>query len=36
VLVLFFFCSSIAGIAAVGIRFLWIRIFQIRQGHTSS
>ncbi|KAJ5369945.1 uncharacterized protein N7496_006037 [Penicillium cataractarum] len=35
VLVLFFFCSSIAGIAAVGIRFLWIRIFQIRQGHTS-
>jgi LMBR1 domain-containing protein 1 len=36
VLVLFFFCSSVAGIAAVGIRFLWIRIFQIRQGHTSS
>lgn len=35
VLVLFFFCSSVAGIAAVGIRFLWIRIFQIRQGHTS-
>ncbi|KAJ6003861.1 hypothetical protein N7540_013143 [Penicillium herquei] len=35
VLFFFFFCSSIAGIAAVGIRFLWIRIFQIRQGHTS-
>lgn len=34
-LVVFFFCSSIAGIAAVGIRFLWIRILQIRQGHTS-
>lgn len=34
VLVLFFFCSSIAGISAVGIRFLWIRILQIRQGHT--
>lgn len=35
VLVLFFFCSSVAGIAALGIRVLWIRIFQIRQGHTS-
>ncbi|KAJ5976474.1 hypothetical protein N7481_010181 [Penicillium waksmanii] len=35
VIALFFFCSSVAGIAAVGIRFLWIRIFEIRQGHTS-
>jgi LMBR1 domain-containing protein 1 len=34
-LVLFFFCSSVAGIAAVGIRFLWVRVFQIRQRHTS-
>lgn len=34
-LVLFFFCSSVAGIAAVGIRFLRVRVFQIRQGHTS-
>lgn len=35
VLVLLFFCSSVAGISVVGIRFLWIRIFQIRKGHTS-
>lgn len=35
VLVLLLFCSSVVGIAAVGIRFLWIRIFQIRKGHTS-
>ncbi|KAJ5454997.1 hypothetical protein N7530_012766 [Penicillium desertorum] len=34
-LVLFFFCSSVAGIAAVGIRFLRVRVFPIRQGHTS-
>jgi LMBR1 domain-containing protein 1 len=34
-LVLFFFCSSVAGIAVVGIRFLRVRVFQIRQGHTS-
>ncbi|KAK2014916.1 LMBR1 domain-containing 1 [Colletotrichum eremochloae] len=34
-LVLFLFSSSISGIAAVGIRFLWIRIFQIRRGHTA-
>ncbi|KAJ5454915.1 hypothetical protein N7530_012684 [Penicillium desertorum] len=34
-LVLIFFCSSVAGIAAVGIRFLWVRVFQIRQRHTS-
>ncbi|KAJ5552932.1 lysosomal cobalamin transporter [Penicillium frequentans] len=35
VLVLLLFCSSVAGISVVGIRFLWIRIFQIRKGHTS-
>lgn len=35
VLVLLLFCSSVVGIAVVGIRFLWIRIFQIRKGHTS-
>lgn len=34
-LVLLFFSSSVVGIATVGIRFLWIRIFQIRKGHTS-
>jgi len=34
-LVLFFFASSVSGIAAIGIRFLWIRLFQIRKGHTS-
>ncbi|KAI9044630.1 putative LMBR1 domain protein [Aspergillus affinis] len=34
-LVLFLFISSVVGISAVGIRFLWIRIFQIRKGHTS-
>lgn len=34
-LVLLLFCSSVFGIATVGIRFLWIRIFQIRKGHTS-
>ncbi|KAI9835731.1 MAG: hypothetical protein M1819_001909 [Sarea resinae] len=34
-LVLFFFSSSVVGIAVVGIRFLWITIFQIRKGHTS-
>lgn len=35
ILVLLFFCSSVVGIATIGIRFLWIRIFQIRKGHTS-
>ncbi|KAI2086935.1 hypothetical protein LOZ36_003033 [Ophidiomyces ophidiicola] len=35
ILVLYLFTSSIVGIATVGIRFLWIRIFQIRKGHTS-
>lgn len=34
-LVLLFFSSSVVGIATAGIRFLWIRIFQIRKGHTS-
>ncbi|KAH9893015.1 hypothetical protein F4778DRAFT_304987 [Xylariomycetidae sp. FL2044] len=34
-LVLLFFSSSIAGIASIGIRFLWLRIFQIRKGRTA-
>ncbi|KAK7397890.1 hypothetical protein QQX98_012741 [Neonectria punicea] len=34
-LVLFFFSSSISGVAVVGIRFLWVRIFQIRKGRTA-
>ncbi|MCJ1238301.1 hypothetical protein MMC14_006290 [Varicellaria rhodocarpa] len=34
-LVLFFFASSVVGIASLGIRFLWLKIFQIRKGHTS-
>lgn len=34
-LVLFFFTSSVVGIATIGIRFLWLKLFQIRQGHTS-
>jgi LMBR1 domain-containing protein 1 len=34
-LVLLFFSSSVVGLAAVGIRFLWIRLFQIRRGHTA-
>ena len=34
-LVLLLFSSSVLGVATVGIRFLWIRIFQIRKGHTS-
>ncbi|KYK58159.1 hypothetical protein DCS_05172 [Drechmeria coniospora] len=34
-LVLFLFSSSISGIATVGIRFLWIRLFQIRRGRTA-
>ncbi|KAI0473801.1 hypothetical protein GGR56DRAFT_550791 [Xylariaceae sp. FL0804] len=33
-LVLLFFSASIRGIASVGIRFLWLRIFQIRKGRT--
>jgi LMBR1 domain-containing protein 1 len=34
-LVLFFFSSSVAGIASIGIRFLWVKLFEIRKGHTS-
>ncbi|KAI5864801.1 LMBR1-like membrane protein-domain-containing protein [Durotheca rogersii] len=34
-LILLFFSSSISGVAAIGIRFLWVRIFQIRKGRTS-
>jgi len=34
-LVLFFFTSSVTGIASVGIRFLWIKLFEIRNGRTS-
>lgn len=34
-LILLFFCSSVVGIATVGIRFLWVVIFRIRKGHTS-
>lgn len=34
-LVMLFFASSVVGIATVGIRFLWLKIFKIRQGHTS-
>ncbi|KAL2828870.1 LMBR1-like membrane protein-domain-containing protein [Aspergillus pseudoustus] len=34
-LVLIFFFGTVAGIATVGIRFLWINIFQVRKGHTS-
>lgn len=34
-LVLFFFFSSVVGTATIGIRFLWLKIFQIRKGRTS-
>ena len=34
-LMLFLFCGSVVGIATVGVRFLWIRVSQIRRGHTS-
>lgn len=34
-LVFFFFTSSISGIASVGIRFLWVRVFQIKKGRTA-
>ena len=33
--VLLFFFSSVVGIATIGIRFLWLRIFEFRKGHTS-
>ncbi|KAK4193395.1 putative lysosomal cobalamin transporter [Podospora australis] len=34
-LVLIFFSSSITGIATIGIRFLWVRVFQIKKGRTA-
>ncbi|PYH99546.1 membrane receptor [Aspergillus ellipticus CBS 707.79] len=34
-LVLLLFFSSVVGVSTIGIRFLWIRIFRIRKGHTS-
>ena len=34
-LILLLFGSSITGIATVGIRFLWVKIFQIRRGRTA-
>ena len=34
-LILFFFSSSISGLATIGIRFLWVRIFQIKKGRTA-
>ncbi|EGO51642.1 hypothetical protein NEUTE1DRAFT_104676 [Neurospora tetrasperma FGSC 2508] len=34
-LILFLFSSSITGIASVGIRFLWVRIFQLKKGRTA-
>ena len=34
-LVIFFFSASVSGIATVGIRFLWIRLFQIKKGRTA-
>jgi len=34
-LVLFLFSSSVAGIATIGVRFLWVRLFEIRKGHTT-
>lgn len=34
-IVLFFFSSSVSGLAAIGIRFLWVRIFQIKKGRTA-
>ena len=34
-LTMLFFASSVLGLATIGIRFLWLRIFEIRKGHTS-
>jgi len=34
-LIIFLFSSSVVGIATVGIRFLWIKIFQIKKSNTS-
>ena len=32
---MYFFFSSVVGIGTIGIRFLWLRLFEIRKGHTS-
>ncbi|KKA26289.1 hypothetical protein TD95_000088 [Thielaviopsis punctulata] len=34
-LVLLLFAASISGVSTIGIRFLWVRIFQVRRGHTA-
>jgi LMBR1 domain-containing protein 1 len=34
-LIVFLFCASVVGLATIGIRFLWVVIFQIRKGRTS-
>ncbi|KAI1872220.1 uncharacterized protein JN550_003939 [Neoarthrinium moseri] len=34
-LIVLFLSSSISGLASIGIRFLWLRIFQIRKGRTA-
>jgi LMBR1 domain-containing protein 1 len=34
-LVLFFFTAAITGIATVGIRFLWLRVYQLKKGRTA-
>ncbi|KAI0103469.1 hypothetical protein F4814DRAFT_98218 [Daldinia grandis] len=34
-LILLFFSSSVSGLAAIGIRFLWLRIFRISKGRTA-
>jgi len=34
-LILLFFSSSVAGVATIGIRFLWLRIFELRKGRTA-
>jgi len=35
VVTLIFFFSSVVGTGLIGIRFLWVRIFEIRKSHTS-
>ena len=34
-LTMLFFTASVVGIATIGIRFLWVTLFKIRQGHTT-
>lgn len=34
-LTLYLFSCSVSGIASIGVRFLWVRIFQIRKGRTA-